>query len=262
MASSGSNHFVVNGAPTNLNYTGPTSATPGQSITLSSELHQQRHGAELVQTVTMMLGTGRSAQACTATTNSSGAASCTISDVNQVSGSVAVTASYTGNSYYAGSSASGGVSIRCSGGGGGGGSGGSGGGNSGPGPGGGVSPRAAAAATESPDGGAAWGTGPPSSPRTRTRPERVASVSIQGWAIISTVPSSKRMTATLAARTITVASCPGASAGGSAAGAGSASGGQAHLHPAFGRPEHALGQERPPPTKMARPPITHPSRRP
>jgi hypothetical protein len=135
VASSGSNHFVVNGAPTNLGYTGPTSATPGQSITLSSELTS--NGTALSgQTVTMTLGTGRSAQTCTATTTSSGAASCTISDVNQVSGSVAVTASYTGNSNYAGSSASGGVSIRCGGGGSGGGQGGSGGGNSGPGPGG------------------------------------------------------------------------------------------------------------------------------
>jgi hypothetical protein len=139
VASSGSNHLVVNGAPTNLSYTGPTSATPGQSITLSSELTSS--GTALSgQTVTMTLGTGRSAQSCTATTTSSGAASCTISDVNQVSGSVAVTVSYSGNGYYAGSSTSGSVSIRCgsggSGGGGGGGSGygggGTGGGSTGP----------------------------------------------------------------------------------------------------------------------------------
>ena len=140
VASVGSNHFVVNGAPTNLSYTGPTSATPGQSITLSSELTS--NGTALSgQTVTMTLGTGHSAQSCTASTNSSGAASCTISDVNQVSGSVAVTASYGGNGNYAASSASGSVSIRCGSGGGGGGGGGGGTGGSGGTGGGGTEPK-------------------------------------------------------------------------------------------------------------------------
>jgi hypothetical protein len=123
VASSGSNSFVVKGAPTNVSYTGPTSATPGQSIALSSELTS--NGTALSgQTVTMTLGTSRSAQSCTATTSSTGAASCTISDVNQVSGSVAVTVSYAGNGTYAGSSTSGSVSIRSCGSSGGGGSGG------------------------------------------------------------------------------------------------------------------------------------------
>ncbi len=137
IASSGSNKFVVNGAPTYVSYTGPTSATPGQSITLSSELTNNGNAVG-GQTVTMTLGTGRSAQSCTAVTNSTGAASCTIADVNQVSGSVAVTASYSGNGYYAGSSTSGSVSIRCGSGGGGGGqsgggsTGGQGGGSTGP----------------------------------------------------------------------------------------------------------------------------------
>ncbi len=130
VASSGSNHFVVNGAPTYLSYTGPTTATPGQSITLSSMLTSS--GTALGgQPVTMTLGTGRSAQSCSATTNASGVASCTIADVNQVSGSVAVTVSYAGNGYDAGSSTSGSVSIRCGSGSGGGGSGGSYGGGSG-----------------------------------------------------------------------------------------------------------------------------------
>ncbi len=119
VASTGSNHFVVNGAPTNLSYTGPTSATPGQSITLSSVLTSS--GTALSgQPVSMTLGTGTSGQSCTATTNASGTASCTIADVNQVSGSVAVTVSYAGNGYDAGSSTSGSVSIRCGGGSGGG----------------------------------------------------------------------------------------------------------------------------------------------
>ena len=90
---------------------------PASRITLTSELTS--NGTALSgQPVTMTLGTGRSAQSCTATTTASGAASCTISDVNQVSGSVAVTVSYAGNGYYAGSSTSGGVSIRCGSGGG------------------------------------------------------------------------------------------------------------------------------------------------
>ena len=104
-------------APTTSWSTGrrPTSATRadlghhGQSLTLSTTLTS--NGTPLSsQPVTLTLGTGRSAQSCTATTNSSGSASCTIQSVNQVSGTVAVTVSYAGNGYYAASSTSGGVS--------------------------------------------------------------------------------------------------------------------------------------------------------
>jgi hypothetical protein len=130
-ASSGSNKVVVNGAPTTIVYTGATSVTNGQSLTLSATLTS--NGTPLGnQPVTLTLGTGRSTQSCNATTNSSGAASCSIQSVNQVSGTVTVTVSYAGNTTYAASSSSAGLRVsNCGGGGSGGGGGGGGGGGCG-----------------------------------------------------------------------------------------------------------------------------------
>jgi hypothetical protein len=146
-ASSGSNNFVVTKLPTTVAYTGSTNVTQGQSITLSSQLTS--NGVPLSgQPVVLTLGSGSSAQSCTATTNSSGNASCTVS-VSQVQGSVTVTVSYAGNSYYLSSSTSAIVKIGgCGGGGSGGGSGGGGGGWGGGGYGGGSTP---------PDGGSGGG---------------------------------------------------------------------------------------------------------
>jgi len=131
LASSGSNNFVVTKAPTTITYTGPTQVFPGSTMTLTSTV--TANGTPIAgQPVVMTLGTGRSAQSCTGTTNSSGVASCTIT-VNQVEGSVAVTVSYAGNTYYQSSSSSSTERIGCGGGsgGGGGGGGGSGGGGCG-----------------------------------------------------------------------------------------------------------------------------------
>ena len=68
----------------------------------------------------MTLGTGKTAQSCTATTSSSGVASCSIPSVNQVAGSVTVTVSYAGNGYYQSASTSSTVKVANCGGGGGG----------------------------------------------------------------------------------------------------------------------------------------------
>jgi hypothetical protein len=121
VSSTGSNKVVVTGAPTSIVYTGGTSVTNGQSLTLSATLTNS--GTPLSgQPVTLTLGTGRSAQSCTATTGANGSASCAIQSVNEVSGTVRVTVSYSGNSYYAGSSNSSGIRVsNCGGGGGGGG---------------------------------------------------------------------------------------------------------------------------------------------
>jgi hypothetical protein len=132
LPSTGHNNFVVTAAATNVTYTGATTATNGSSVTLSSTLTS--NGTPLSgQSVVMTIGTGKTAQSCTATTSSSGAASCSIPSVNQVAGSVSVTVSYTGNGYFQSASTSSTVKIACSGGGGGGSGGGgsSGGGNSG-----------------------------------------------------------------------------------------------------------------------------------
>jgi sugar lactone lactonase YvrE len=116
LSSNGSNKVVVNGAPTTLTYTGAASVDNGQSLTLSATL--TNNGTPLAnQPVVLTLGTGRTAQSCNATTNASGVASCSVS-VNQLQGSVTVTVSYAGSSYYQSSSASSTVNIGCEGGGG------------------------------------------------------------------------------------------------------------------------------------------------
>lgn len=153
-ASSGSNNFVVTKLPTTVVYTGATSATQGQSITLSSQLTS--NGSPLSgQPVVLTLGSGSSAQSCTATTNASGNASCTVT-VSQVQGSATVTVSYAGNSYYLSSSSSSIVKITasCGSGGGGGGGGGSGGGSGSPGgQGGGSTPPGGSGDGKNPCGG-------------------------------------------------------------------------------------------------------------
>ena len=131
LPSSGHNNFVVTPASTTVTYTGATTATNGSSVTLSSTLTSS--GTPLSgQTLTLTLGSGKTAQSCTATTSSSGAASCSIPSVNQVSGTVTVTVSYAGNGSYQSSSTSSTVKVsNCGGSGGGSGGGGSSGGGSG-----------------------------------------------------------------------------------------------------------------------------------
>jgi len=123
LPSSGHNCFVVTTEPTTLTYTGPASVSSGQTLTLTSVLTTAGGTPISGQPVVMTLGSGKTVQSCTGTTNSSGVASCTIT-VNQVPGSVAVTASYSGSSYYLSSSASSSETIGCQGGGGGSGGGG------------------------------------------------------------------------------------------------------------------------------------------
>ena len=63
--------------------------TNGQSATLSGVLttNEPSSGTDVSgRTVTFTLGSGSSSQSCTAMTNASGAASCTIANVNQSTG--------------------------------------------------------------------------------------------------------------------------------------------------------------------------------
>ena len=130
LPSSGHNNFVITPAPTTVKYTGATTATNGSSVTLSSTLTS--NGTPLNgQPLILTLGSGRTAQSCTATTNAAGAASCSIPSVNQVAGSVTVTVSYAGSSSYQSSSTSSTVKVSNCGGGGGSGGGGGGSGGSG-----------------------------------------------------------------------------------------------------------------------------------
>ena len=92
-----------------MTYTGSTSTTSGRADLVGDP---DRLGAPLSgQTVTFTVGTGSSAQHCSATTNSAGKASCSICMYNQSASPLPVTVRYGGNSYYSSSGASQSVTV-------------------------------------------------------------------------------------------------------------------------------------------------------
>ncbi len=112
---SSSSTVTVTQAPTTFVYTGTTSVTNGQSATLSGVLttSQPSAGTDVSgRTVTLTLGSGTSMQSCTAVTNASGAASCTITSVNQSTGTTGISASYGGDQFYSSSATSSTASVH------------------------------------------------------------------------------------------------------------------------------------------------------
>ena len=104
--------FVETPATTTLTYTGATSTFNGQTVTLSGMLTSG--GSPVAgQSVTLTLGSGSStpAQSCVATTGPTGAASCTVSGVNQPVGPNPVVVTYAGNNDYGSSSGPGTVQV-------------------------------------------------------------------------------------------------------------------------------------------------------
>ncbi len=109
LPTSSSSTFTVTPASTSFTYTGPTSVTNGQAVTVSGVLttNEPTPGTDVSgRTVTFVLGTGGSAQSCTAVTNGAGIASCTITGVNQSTTTAGITTSFGGDSYYQSSSTS------------------------------------------------------------------------------------------------------------------------------------------------------------
>ena len=103
LPNSSSSTITVTKDTTTLSYTGPTSVTNGQPATLSGVLttNEPSSGTDVSgRTVTFTIGSGSSLQSCTATTNANGAATCTIPSVNQTSGTVSVSGSFGGDTYY------------------------------------------------------------------------------------------------------------------------------------------------------------------
>ena len=102
-------NFTVTLEQTALSYTGATSATNGQPVSLSGVLTTDDPSAGTAlggKTVTFTLGTGGTAQACMGTTDSTGTASCTIASVSQTGTSVPVGGSFAGDTFYLPASAS------------------------------------------------------------------------------------------------------------------------------------------------------------
>lgn len=107
--SNGSGSFVVNHEQTGLAYTGATSATNGQAMTLSGVLTTDDPSANTPlgsKLVTFTLGSGVTAQSCSGTTDLTGTASCAISAVSQTVGAVPIAAAFGGDTFYASASAS------------------------------------------------------------------------------------------------------------------------------------------------------------
>ena len=82
-----------------LAYAGPYSVQNGKSAVLSALL--VNYGTPLVgETVTLTLGEGATAQSCTATTDGTGLASCSVGPIAQTAGSTPVTAAFAGDGTY------------------------------------------------------------------------------------------------------------------------------------------------------------------
>jgi hypothetical protein len=105
-ASSTSASFAVTVEATGLTVTAPAAIANGSPVVLNALLAAD--GAPLAgRTVTLMLGTGDTAQTCAATTSATGAATCTISVVSQPLGAGGLSASFAGDGSYAPASAGG-----------------------------------------------------------------------------------------------------------------------------------------------------------
>jgi RHS repeat-associated protein len=111
----GTTSFTVKPEQAALSYAGAGSATAGGPITLSATMttDDPNPGAPLPgKTVVFTLGTGASAQSCTATTGSDGSATCTLASVTEPVGSVPVTANFPGDRDYLAASASATISVQ------------------------------------------------------------------------------------------------------------------------------------------------------
>ncbi len=100
LSSSGTNTFVVTTAPSTVAYTGTSVVVSGSPTTLSGTLTTPGGTPLSGQPVVLTVGSGTGAQNCNATTSSSGAASCTIANVNQTSGTTPVSVVFGGSSTY------------------------------------------------------------------------------------------------------------------------------------------------------------------
>jgi len=106
LGSSASVPFLVTSEETALAYTGDRLIASGAGATLAATLAED--GAMPIggRSVLLVLGSGVTAQACAATTDESGSASCAIAAVSRPPGAVAVSASFSGDGYYLPASAS------------------------------------------------------------------------------------------------------------------------------------------------------------
>jgi streptogramin lyase len=109
-ASSTSASFAVTVEETALALTAPAVIANGSSVSLSAVLTEDGKTPIAGRTVTLGLGTGDTAQQCTATTSATGAATCSIDAVNQPLGAGVLFATFAGDGFY-GPASAGGASV-------------------------------------------------------------------------------------------------------------------------------------------------------
>ena len=111
-ASTVSAGFTVNLEDTALAYTGAASGDYNDSATAQAVLTDPDSGLPISgKTVTFALGSGAGTETCSTTTNGSGFASCSITP-NQAAGPYTLTASFTGDAFYAAASTSPAFTIK------------------------------------------------------------------------------------------------------------------------------------------------------
>jgi LVIVD repeat len=98
-ASSASAGFTITREETATAYTGPTVIANGANPTFSAVLKEDGAVAIAGRTITIMLGSGNTAQTCNGTTDATGTASCSIL-VNQPLGPGTVAANFAGDALY------------------------------------------------------------------------------------------------------------------------------------------------------------------
>lgn len=94
--------FTIGREETSLTYNGAQLIANHRPATLGAMLQEDGTTAPAPagQSVVLTLGSGAGAQSCTGTTDSSGTAACQIASVDQPDGNAAVSAAFTGDSYY------------------------------------------------------------------------------------------------------------------------------------------------------------------
>lgn len=98
--------FTINKRATGLRYDGPTTVTYHAPLTMRGSLTEDGGFPIGAQAVTFAAGTGAGQQTCTANTNSTGQADCTIASVEQIPGALTIETSYPGNAAYLASAVS------------------------------------------------------------------------------------------------------------------------------------------------------------
>ncbi|TMC25423.1 MAG: hypothetical protein E6J32_13525, partial [Chloroflexi bacterium] len=104
--SSAATSFAVTHEETVLAYTGDTSILLGGTAHLVGALREDGRAAIPGEAVSFTLGSGASAQTCTAATDANGNAACPIAGVNQPLGPGSITATFAGDAFYRPASAS------------------------------------------------------------------------------------------------------------------------------------------------------------